>query len=68
MGARDIAGDGKSQPDAAGLQIAAFIQAMEGTERFLALVRRDARPVIVDMDFGKARSRVAATRAPACRA
>ena len=47
MGARDIARDGEAEIDAAGLQIAPFVQSMEGTEGFLAAVFGDAGPIVL---------------------
>ena len=54
MGAGDIAGDGQAQARAAGLQIAAFIQAVKGPEGFFAPAFRYAGAVIFHRDFGKA--------------
>ncbi len=54
MRAGDVAGDGQAQARTAGLQIAAFIQAMKGPEGFFAPRFGNARPVILHRDFGKA--------------
>ena len=62
MRAGDVAGDGQAQARAAGLQIAAFIQAMKGPEGFLAAAFGNARAVILHRDFGIAL--VAATASP----
>src|SRR5665213_584486 len=47
MRPRNIARNSKTQTAAAGLQIAAFVQAMERAERFLAQGFGNAGPVIV---------------------
>ena len=52
MGAGDVAGDGQAQARAAALQIAAFIQAVEGPEGFLAPGFGNARAVILHHDLG----------------
>src|SRR5689334_18601234 len=49
------AGDGQPQARAAGLQIAAFVQAMERPEGFLVPRLGYARPVILDHDLGQPR-------------
>src|SRR5436190_13752599 len=53
VGAGDIAGDGEAEADAAGLQVAALVQPVEGAERLFALRRRDTGSVVVDLHFGK---------------
>lgn len=54
MCACDIARNGESKTDAAGLQIAAFVQAMERPERFLSLAFRNAGSVVVHNNLSKA--------------
>src|SRR5258708_32087489 len=51
MAAGDVAGDGESEPGAAGRLIARAVQAEERAEHRLALGYGDARPVIVDGDL-----------------
>ena len=50
MGAGDVARDRQAQARAAGLQVAAFVETVEGAEGFLAPCFGNARPVIVDDD------------------
>src|SRR5262245_64764073 len=51
MAARDVAGDGEAQPDTTGFRIPRFLEAIEGPEHFLALLRRHAGPVVVHGDL-----------------
>lgn len=55
MCACDISRDGQSQAHTAGLQIASFVEAVEGPKRFVTLIFRDARSVVVDMDISEMR-------------
>ena len=48
MAARQVAGDGQAEADAAGRRVARAFQPQERLEDLLALAGRDAWPVIVD--------------------
>ena len=50
MRARDVAGDGEAEAGSkAFLQRARFVALVERTEHIFALIRRNARPVVIDM-------------------
>src|SRR4051812_8038265 len=51
MGSCDVAGNGQAQAAAAGLQVAAFVQAGEGAEGFFMAAFGNAWSVILDGDF-----------------
>ncbi len=65
MGAGDVAGDGQAQPAAAGLQVAALVEAVEGAEGFLAPRFGNARAVVIDQDLDMA-ARIGCDAASPC--
>jgi len=63
--ARDGAGDREAEADAAGVAVARAFEPVEGGERFLALVDRDAGAVVIDGDGAAERPIEPRGRAPA---
>ena len=68
MGAGDVAGDGQAQARTADLQVAAFVQAVEGTEGFLAPGFGNALAIVFHRDLHAAAVAATATPPPGCHA